>query len=127
MNEIAKRWVEYLKTNPKKAKERLVRFDENGEECGRCCLGHALKILKKEKEYDLKTASALRKIEFKKLGLNDNIGSASARLKCPDTNKPFFTGVEPVLSLAQLNDSTDCSHRYIARVIEHNKDALFNE
>ena len=45
MNTLAKKWVDFLKTNPAKHQMRLYSKDKKS----RCCLGWALKFLEKKR------------------------------------------------------------------------------
>ena len=148
MNQLAKEWIEYLKTNPKKCRGSLQDDKKAGslnlEDKGRCCLGHALYVIHKNApDLHLSTINqvegsggylALKKVLGDKavnlLGLHAGNGRTfhTEPLRCPRTNKYLESNVsEKIKTLAVLNDCTDFNHKEIAEIIEHNQDILFKE
>ena len=134
MNEEAKKWVKFLKTNPKKETGQLM--DQSKRK--RCCLGWALKTLKTDlKEYNLEetglsgnTQGQLNYKEAHLLGLRsttgfiDEAGDLTYKGELIHIERGEFEG-DAASSLAEINDFTDFNHKQIAEVIEENQEFLF--
>lgn len=146
INEKARKWIDYLKTNPKKYKTEL--FDPDDENA-RCCLGHAFHVLGVKPSIhkgvlgdDMEVKSFEGEFHYmneryKELGLRSRKGDTkdSLYLISPWDKKliearnrlGFFGNTTPVTDLQMLNDHTNLDHREIAEIIEYNKDILFEE
>ena len=131
MNEEAKKWVEFLKTNPPKTKKRLMR--EKGKK--RCCLGWALKTLKMDLSENLDSEGkinyhTLSNVAFYRLGLLTRVGDSLSLLRNPLKYKgkvlKFNNSNDNITSLSSLNDGKNFNHAKIAEIIEENKEILFH-
>ena len=133
MNAEARQWVDFLKTDPKKYKGKLLNPD-NPEE--KCCIGHGCHL------FDIDTGMMGENTNSyllfqKKVGLLEDCGGTLEIEKNGDLEplplkykgkkiKSINTG-SVISSLVGLNDLTDFKHKQIAEVIEENKDILFKE
>ncbi len=137
MNTRAKKWVEFLKTNPEKTKEELQNFDDINK---RCCLGHAIHIhydeMLKAKIYSedytehkrlvMKDDGVLLEEEKNYLKLLSITGHTLdlKPLKYKGKLIKNYDG-DNINSLIELNDGTGYSHKEIGEIIEENQDILF--
>lgn len=134
---LAKKWIAFLKKNPKKAKERL---DEGGGR--RCCLGHLCYLdsgLKRkkchrgfmytekgaddgrtEKETEL-PGSTRRKVGIQSQGEFNKRGWGICEKFLKDNNISLVGPrnlAEQYYSLAYVNDFSDITHKQMGQLIE---------